>query len=92
MLHFITAPDIQKKLADYLKNKRQLLKYSRNKLAERSTVPAATIKHFETTGRISLRQFLLIWQTIDDLSRIDALTRQNKASHYKTIEDVLKDA
>ncbi|GGF94378.1 MULTISPECIES: transcriptional regulator [Cysteiniphilum] len=92
MLHFITTSDVQKKLADYLKNKRKSLKYSRNKLEERSTVPAATIKHFETTGRISLRQFLLIWQTIDDLSKIDALTRQDKEPNYKTIEDVLKDA
>ncbi|WP_440682491.1 XRE family transcriptional regulator [Cysteiniphilum halobium] len=92
MLHFVTTSDVQKKLADYLRAKRKSLKYSRNKLAERSTVPAATIKHFETTGRISLRQFLLIWQTIDDLSKIDALTRQNKEPNYKTIEDVLKDA
>lgn len=92
MLHFITTSDVQKKLADYLKNKRKSLKYSRNKLEERSTVPAATIKHFETTGRISLCQFLLIWQTIDDLSKIDAITRQDKEPDYKTIEDVLKDA
>jgi hypothetical protein len=92
MLNCITTSDVQRKLADYLKDKRKLLKYSRAKLSSRSTVPEATIKHFETTGKISLRQFLLIWQTIDDLARIDELTKRDKITQYKSIEDVLKDA
>ena len=42
-------------------------------LAERSTVPEPTIKKFETTGQISLRQFILLWQCVDELERLAGL-------------------
>ena len=92
MLSLITATDVQNHLAEYLKNKRKSLKLSRNELSQRSTVPASTIKHFETTAKISLRQFLLLWQTVDDLARVNALTKQDANHRYKSIDEVLKDA
>ena len=54
---------------------------SREALAKKSTVPASTIKKFEVTGLISFRQLLLLWQTLDDLTRLYDLTKvpaQNK--------------
>ncbi|WP_328987809.1 hypothetical protein [Thiorhodovibrio winogradskyi] len=49
-------------MSAWIKTQRKTLKLSRQALAARSTVPAPTIKKFETTGQISLRQFLLLWQ------------------------------
>jgi transcriptional regulator with XRE-family HTH domain len=73
-LSLLSAADVQQSLCDWLKAKRKALKLSREALAARSTVPAPTIKKFETTGQISLRQFLLLWQSVDDLSRLQGLT------------------
>ncbi|WP_428995789.1 hypothetical protein, partial [Lamprobacter modestohalophilus] len=69
-----SAVDVQQALSAWIKGRRKTLKLSRNALAMRSTVPAPTIKKFETTGQISLRQFLLLWQCVDDLSRVQRLT------------------
>lgn len=79
-LSLLSAADVQSALRDWLKLQRRALKLSRAALAERSTVPAPTIKRFETTGQISLRQFLLLWQCVDDLQRMQALTHPAEAS------------
>lgn len=59
---------------------RKQLKLSREALAERSTVPMATLKKFELTGQISFRQLLLLWQSVDDLQRLYCLTLQQPSS------------
>ncbi|MBK5969152.1 MULTISPECIES: transcriptional regulator [Thiorhodovibrio] len=73
-LSLYSAADVQLALSAWIKTRRKTLKLSRLALAARSTVPAPTIKKFETTGQISLRQFLLLWQCVDDLSRLQGLT------------------
>lgn len=83
--------DVQSALAAYLRRLRRQKKWSRQALAERSTVPAATIKKFELTGQISLRQFLLLWQCLDDLRRLFALTEKPQNSLPVTIAEVLYD-
>jgi transcriptional regulator with XRE-family HTH domain len=94
MLNYLllTEADTQQALASYLRQQRKQLKLSRNALAERSTVPASTIKKFELSGQISLRQFLLLWESLDDLRRIHALTQaeQTPEPMPQTIEDVLR--
>lgn len=94
MKHLLIAEnDVQKAFANHLRKQREQAKLSREGLAERSTVPAATIKKFELTGQISFRQLLLLWQTLDDLKRLYALT-QLEAERFKvptSIEEVLKD-
>ena len=62
--------DVQQALAAYLRKRREQAGLSRAALAKRSTVPAPTIKKFELTGQISLRQLLLLWQSLDDLQRL----------------------
>jgi xre family toxin-antitoxin system, antitoxin component len=83
--------DVQSALAAYLRRLRRQKKWSRQVLAERSTVPAATIKKFELTGQISLRQFLLLWQCLDDLRRLVALTEKPQNPLPVTIAEVLDD-
>lgn len=90
--NLLTEGDVQQQFALYLRQLRQTAKLSRRALAERSTVPAPTIKKFETTGQISFRQLLLLWQSLDDLNRLYKLTQaerqQSKAP--TSIEEVLQ--
>ncbi|HNG47923.1 MAG TPA: helix-turn-helix transcriptional regulator [Agitococcus sp.] len=76
-------------MAEAVRIRRKQKKWSRQELAERSGVPAATIKHFESTGQISLRQFLLLWQLLDSLDTILELTSL-KQPLPQNIDDVLK--
>ncbi len=84
--------DVQQAFAAHLRRLRRQAKLSRQALAQRSTVPAATIKKFELSGQISLRQLLLLWQSLDDLQRLFALTQfdSNRMTAPKTIDEVLK--
>lgn len=70
--------DVSQAYAAYLRELRKQAKLSRAALAERSCVPAATIKKFELTGQISFRQLLLLWQTLDSLERLYQLTQPSK--------------
>lgn len=85
--------DVSQAYAAYLRELRKQAKLSRATLAERSCVPAATIKKFELTGQISFRQLLLLWQTLDSLDRLYELTQPSKerAAIPTSIDEVLKD-
>ncbi|MCY4473500.1 MAG: transcriptional regulator [Kistimonas sp.] len=94
LLSLVTAPDIQQQFAESVRALRKSKKLSRKALAAMSTVPEATIKKFETTGQISLRQFLLLWQSLADLNSFAELARQAetrlKQSQPHSIDDVLR--
>lgn len=91
-LNFLSVHEVQTELSQWLREQRKKHKWSRDDLAAKSLVPAATIKKFETTGQISLRQFLMLWQSVDELKRLHQLTKVN---HHKalptTINEVLAD-
>ncbi|MCC5878812.1 MAG: helix-turn-helix domain-containing protein [Idiomarina sp.] len=87
----LSEHDVQKAFAGYLRRCREQAKLSRDGLADRSTVPAATIKKFELTGQISFRQLLLLWQTLDDLKRLYAITQNDNTKNPRSIEEVLRD-
>jgi ribosome-binding protein aMBF1 (putative translation factor) len=88
-LSLVTANDVQQQLALAVRAKRKQIKLSRNALAEKSTVPASTIKKFETTGQISLRQFILLWQCVDSLESLLNISKE-EAYQPTSIDDVLK--
>ncbi len=88
LLSILSATDVQKNLAAFVQRKRKQLKLSRPSLAKRSTVPVATIKKFETTGQISLRQFILLWQCVDSLQSLNELT-QEVEKKPRSIKEVL---
>ncbi len=88
IISLINADDVQAKLAQYIKQQRKLHKYSRKALAKRSGVPASTLKKFENTTQISLRQFLLLWQSVDHLDKLVLLTKDNGIKP-KSIDEVL---
>ena len=65
--------EVQDHLAAALRQRRRARKHSRQKAAEASGVPAPTIRRFETSGEISLRQFLMLCAPYGDLKRAEAL-------------------
>ena len=89
MLELYSVTDVQHILRQHLWQLRRQNKMSRRALAQRSTVPVATIKKFEYTGRIALPQFLLLWQSLAPLSEVVALTRRPPPPP-KTIDEALK--
>lgn len=89
LLSLLTSNDIQEQFADTIKRKRKEQKLSRQALAEKSTVPASTIKKFETTSQISLRQFILLWQSLDSLDKLAELCKETPKTPT-SIEEVLK--
>lgn len=94
-MHFplLDDTDVSQAYAEYLRGLRKQAKLSRAALAERSCVPASTIKKFELTGQISFRQLLLLWQTLDSLDRLYQLTQLNitHTTVPTSIDEALKD-
>ena len=86
-LSLTTPADVQHQLAAAMRNRRNSRQLSRVALARLSTVPVSTIKRFETTGEISLRQFILLWQCVGDLSDLTALAAEQTMP--RSIEEVL---
>jgi len=89
-LKLIDDVDVQHAFSAHLRRLREHSKLSRDALAERSGVPAPTIKKFELTGQISFRQLLLLWQCLDDLHRLVDLTLETKDIPL-SIDEVLSD-
>ena len=87
--------DVQQAFAAHLRGLREAANLSRAALAERSSVPAPTIKKFELTGQVSFRQLLLLWQSLDDLARLHELTQAKDTRLGErlptTIDEVLQD-
>lgn len=87
-LSLLSVADLQDAFARHLRHQRQQLKLSRQALSIKSSVPAATIKKFELTGQISLRQLLLLWQSVDRLERLEAICHA-PTTPPKSIDEVL---
>jgi len=77
-LTLISPTDVQIHLAEFIKSKRKKLKLSRAGLAERSGVPASTIKKYENTYQISLRQFILLFKSVDSLDKLIQVTKEDE--------------
>lgn len=76
----VTPYEVQQRLAQVVKRTRRSLKHSRRKASNRTGIPDATIRRFEDTGEISLRQFLVLWDSYGELGDLDQLTRENLRS------------
>jgi hypothetical protein len=90
-LSLLSANDVQASFCEWLVVKRKTAKISRAQLAKISTVPASTIKKFEVTQQISFRQFILLWQSLDELDRLNSLTQTELVSKVPaSIDEVLR--
>lgn len=91
MLSLHTAFDVQLELKDFIKQRRKQQKLSVEALAQCSGVPYSTIRKFENTGNISLRQFLMLLESVGSLNDITNLTKLS-GQEPTSIEEVLKHA
>lgn len=91
MLSLHTAFDVQLELKDFIKQRRKQQKLSVEALAQCSGVPYSTIRKFEKTGNISLRQFLMLLESVGSLNDINNLTKQS-SQEPTSIDEVLKHA
>jgi HTH-type transcriptional regulator/antitoxin HipB len=73
MISIISPKEVQTELAFQLKSLRKLKGHSRSEAAHRSGVPSATLRRFEDTGEISLRQFLMLCAVYGSLESAGSL-------------------
>ena len=74
ILSSIKSPyESQLELASLYKEARKSQKHSRREASKRTGVPEPTIRRFEDTGDISLRQFLVLCGTYGDLNEAPKL-------------------
>ncbi|MGM0482169.1 MAG: helix-turn-helix domain-containing protein [Pseudomonadota bacterium] len=85
-----TAHDVQGELKVLLRQRRRESGMTVEALSERSGVPYGTIRKFERSGNISLRQFLMLVEALGDLDLLLSLTEREAMP--SSIEEVLKNA
>ena len=90
MLSLSSPFDVQLELSQFAKLTRKNKGYSVKSFAEKTGVPDSTIRKFEKTGEISLRQFLMMYAEIGKLTDIQQLTKKTCAPN--SLDDVLKNA
>ena len=87
MLSNISTPnELQGRLATALRTVRRSKKHSRKEASLRSGVPESTIRRFESTGEISLRQLLMLCDIYGDLAAAETLFPAPTAS---TMDELL---
>ena len=65
--------EIQRSLSASFRTARKFRKHSRREASTRSGVPEATIRRFEDSGEISLRQMLMLCDVYGSLMTADSL-------------------
>ncbi len=90
MLSLLSPFDLQLELCQFVKNTRKLKGYSVQAFSDKTGVPNSTIRKFENTGEISLRQFLMLYAEIGNLTELQQLTQ--KAEAPKSLDEVIKHA
>ena len=88
MLELDTPFDLQLELSQFIREMRKHKKLSVKALVDKSGVPDSTIRKFEATGEISLRQFLMLYAAIAPLKKVKMLTEMEVTP--KSIDEVLK--
>jgi len=71
--NILTPPETEKLLAVRFKDLRLQAGYKRTTLAQRAGVTVASLKRFETTGQVSLKNLLRLAHALDRLSEFAEL-------------------
>ena len=85
----MNTKEIQKSIADSVKELRLSRELTRKTLAERAGISVHTLKHFEETGNISLKTLLMIAEA---LGRTEEFTELFKKEEYKSLSDIENDS
>jgi transcriptional regulator with XRE-family HTH domain len=90
VLSLLSPFDLQLELSQFVKTTRKSQGYSVKAFSEKTGVPDSTIRQFEKTGEISLRQFLMIYSEVGKLTDIKQLTQ--KAQMPSSLDEVINHA
>jgi len=81
--------DAKIELAKAAKNARLKNGWKRDTLSEKTGIPASTLKRFETSGEISLDQFLKLVFVLGDLDKLKGVF-DNEAPVFASLDAMLK--
>jgi transcriptional regulator with XRE-family HTH domain len=90
MLSLFTPFDVQVELSQFIQLTRKSKKMSVKRLSQKAGVPGSTIRKFESTGEISLRQFIMLYAELGKLGDVQQLTVSAQAP--RDLDEVLKHA
>lgn len=82
-----TPRQVQDYLAETMRERRRSRNHSRDKAEDISGVPMSTIRRFEQTGEISLRQFLML---VNSYGELKAAERLFPKVGPKTMDELLR--
>ncbi len=81
--------EAQKKLAQQAKESRLARGWKRETLSQQTGIPVPTIKRYETTGEISLRQFLKLAFILGDLDKLNEVFKPDEP-FYSSLDEIQK--
>jgi len=76
MISIKSPAEIRLDLAEQARLKRKWMGHSRAEASKLTGIPAPTLRKFENTGEISLRQFMMLVHVYGDLSSFDKIFPQ----------------
>lgn len=86
MLSINTANHVQMEMKHYVTSERKHQQLTVAQLAECSGVPYGTLRKFESSGKISLSQFLML---LEALGKLNALQQLAAPPHRSKLETML---
>ena len=81
--------DAKIELAKNAKNARLKRRWKRDTLSEKTGIPTSTLKRYETSGEISLDQFLRLTFVLGDLDKLKGVF-DNEEPVFTSLDEMLK--
>jgi transcriptional regulator with XRE-family HTH domain len=86
----LTPPETEQLLAERFKTLRLQAGYKRTTLASRAGVSPASLKRFETTGQVSLKNFLRLAHALNRLPEFAELLTPPKANSLAELRELVR--
>ena len=87
---FMTPHDMQKEIANRVRNRRLELNLSQQTLSEKSGVSYGSLKKFEQTGRISLESLLKLAVILGCIDSFKSLFAQKSAEEALSLDELIE--